>query len=231
MPAFLTLPASLANRPLLVPGRPQYLFGTYSATTSPTLANITNISASVNTVTITVGLTAGVPPTTAQLITVQGASNSSINAVGATVTGVSGFTTGDLSTGTIAYTVNAVGTIASAAGAGTVVLPVAETADALTSSLISLQVTVPFNDPRIDQARTVTAQVSFPSLPTSVVVTLQDSDDDQTYYDVATVASVAAGVQTGGFLQVQNSSARFYRLSCGTVVGGSSPTIIGKVSA
>jgi hypothetical protein len=230
MPSFMTLPASLANRPLLVPGRPQYLFGGYSATTSPTQGYITNISASVNTVTISVVITS-VPPTTAQLITVQGASNSAINAIGATVTGVTGFNTGDLSTGTISYTVNAVGTIASAAGSGTVVLPVAETADALTSNLISQQVTVPFNDPRIDQARTVTAQVSFPSLPTSVVVTLQDSDDDQTYYDVAAVASVAGGTLTGGFLQVQNSSARFYRLSCGTVVGGSSPTIIGKVSA
>lgn len=230
MPSYITQPASFVNRPLLVPGRPHYVFGGYTSTVSPTLAYVTNVSAVGNTATVTLALLAGAIPTTSQLITVQRCSNSNFNAVGATVTAVSGFNTGDNSIGTVSYTLVGIGGVVSAAATGDAVLPVAETSDAAVNGA-SQQVTVPFNDPRIDQARTITAQCSFPSLPTTATVTLQGSDDDSTYFDIQAVGSVVAGVLVGGLLSVQNLSYRFYRLNLTNVTGGSSPKIIGKISA
>ena len=234
MPYTINLPPSLFNTPLLVAGRPEYLLGTYSAKTSPTLLNITNISASGNSVTINATITAGKVPTTAQLLTVQNASNSGINAVGATVTSVTGFNTGDNSTGTIVYTVTGVGTIGSVAGSGQVVMPVAEVADVLQNGS-SISVASPFNDPRVSGARTITAQVSFPVLPTSATVVLSGSDDNVNFYSVGTVITVTAGVATGGFLQVQEDAARFHRFDITNYVGAGSPpsggSIVGKIVA
>jgi hypothetical protein len=223
------LPPSLISTELLVAGRPSYLLGKYSAKTSPTLLNITSLSASVNTVTITATITAGDVPTTSQLLTVQNASNSAINAVNAVVTAVTGFNTGDKSTGTISYTVNAVGTIASAAGSGQVVMPVAEVPETLQNGS-SLSVAMPFNDPRIDQSRTVVAQASCPSAPTAATIDLSASDDNVTFYKIGTVLSYAGGTATGGFLEVTGQSARFLRFDVSSVSGGTLPTVIAKVS-
>lgn len=230
-PAFMNLPASMANRPLLVPGVPFYVFGTYSAKTSPTLLNITNISASVNTVTISATITAGNVPTTAQLLTVQNASVSSVNAIAATVTAVTGFDTGDNSTGTVSYTVTGVGTVASAAGSGQVVMPVAVIPDVLSTMLnnsdltvYSQQVALPYNDPRIDQSRTIVVQVQFSSVPEACVVTLQASDDDVNYWNVATVITVTSGVPEGGLTQATFQSANFYRLAVTGLNLGSPPS-------
>jgi hypothetical protein len=224
------LPPSLINTELLIPGRLTYLLGYYSAKTSPTLANITNISAAVNTVTITVGLTAGNAPTTAQLLTVQNASNSAINAVSAPITAVTGFNGGDNSVGTIAYTVTGVGTIVSVAGSGQVVMPVAEVPDVLQNGS-SLSVAMPFNDPRIDQSRTIVVQASCPSAPTTATINLSASDDNVTFYTLQTVLSYTGGTAAGGMAEIAYQSVRFLRFDVSNVTGGSSPTVIARISA
>jgi hypothetical protein len=232
MPSFMTLPASMANRPLLVPGQPKYVFGTYTASTAPTRAILTNVALTSNVATVSLTLIEGAVPTTNQTITVQGCSNSVFNIVAATVTAVSGFNTGDNSAGTVSYAVTHANVGSAAATAQYVVLPVAVLADALSSNLISQQVALPYNDPRIDQSRTIVTQVSFPSLPTSVTVSLQASDDDINYTTIGTAAVIAGGVfTTGPLAQFTDQAANFYRLSCGTVSGGTLPTIQATIQA
>jgi hypothetical protein len=156
----------------------------------------------------------------------MGCSNSVFNVQDVPLTGVSGFDTGDKSTGTVTFALSHVD-IAHAAASGMAVLPVAEVAEALFSGA-SKQVAVAYNDPRISQERTVSAQVSFPSLPTACIVDLQESDDDTNYYDVSAthLASVSGGTLTGGFQQVTDSVARFYRLNISSITGGTSATVV-----
>jgi len=229
MPNYLTLPASMANRPLLVPGRPQYLWGGYSATDSPTLAYGTNIAGSGSTATLTLQLYAGKVPTTSQLITVQGCSISGFNVIGATITNVSGFNTGDNSVGTVQYA--NVTLSPTVAASGMVVMPVAVTSDLITQASPSLQCTMPFNDPRIDQARTVEAQVIFTSLPTTATVVLEESLDDVTYSSLGTAATVAGGVQTKTNLSATLTAGRFYRFNPTVVTGGTNVAAYGIISA
>jgi hypothetical protein len=229
MPAYLTQPASAANRRLLVPGRPEYVFGSRDGKSSDTLSYVTNASLTTNVATLTLKLAAGNVPIVGQLLTMLNCSDSTFNVTGAAITAVAGFNTGDNSTGTVSFALTHAN-VGSEAVSGYVFMPVPEIAEALVNGA-SIQVSVPFNDPRIDQSRTITAQMQYPSIPTTCTTTLQTSDDDINYFDVGTVASVSGGVVTGGLLQAQNLSSRYYRLNHSNVTGGTSPTCVGKISA
>lgn len=229
MPAYMTQPASFQNRPLMVPGKKFYLFGSYNSDISPTLAFVTNVALSGNVATVTLKLTAGNIPTTSQTITIAQCSNTVFNVTGSQITGVSGFNSGDNSAGTVTFALTHADVV-SAAATGNVILPTPVGTDACATSS-SQQVTLPFNDPRIDQSRTIVFQAGFPSIPTSCTLVAQESDDDVTYYDIGTIASVSGATVTGGLLSVSAQSAKWYRADLRSVIGGTSPTVWCTISA
>lgn len=230
MPSYFTQPASFQNRPLLIPGKRLFLFGSYNSDNSPTLGRITNVALTSNVATVTLQMTAGVIPViTNQTITIARCSNSVFNVTGSTITAVSGFNTGDNSTGTVSFALTHADVV-SAAATGDFVCPTALVPDVCATGS-SMQVTPPFNDPRIDQSRTIVFQAAFPSVPTSCTLVAQESEDDSTYYDIGTVASVSGATVTGGFLSVAGQSGKWYRVDLRSVVGGSSPTIWCSISA
>lgn len=229
MPSFITVPAAMQNRPLLVPGKRLMLFGTYNSDISPTLGFVTNASLTTNVATVTLQLNAGNIPAVNQLITIQQCSDSTFNVVGATITGVSGFNTGDNSTGTVTFALTHAN-VGSEAVTGNFVAPTPVIPD-VCQNVSSMQVTLPFNDPRIDQSRTLVFQAAFPSIPTTALLVAEVSDDDSTYYSLGTVASVTGGVVSGGLLEVSSQSAKFARMTLSNVTGGSSPTAWASISA
>jgi hypothetical protein len=91
---------------------------------------------------------------------------------------------------------------------------------------------MPFNSmgPNLNQAMTVVA--SFPSLPTSVIVYLQQAviDLDSEYQTIATIATVAGGAVSGSpQITVDPTLGSFFRVLNGTVVGGTLPTVVVKI--
>jgi hypothetical protein len=92
---------------------------------------------------------------------------------------------------------------------------------------------MPYGNTLANLNQGLTAVVSFPSLPTSVIVSLQQAvqDIDSEYATVAAVATVSGGVVTaaGAQITVDPTLGRFFRFSNGTVVGGTLPTIVAKL--
>jgi hypothetical protein len=125
-------------------------------------------------------------------------------------------------------------TQASLADGGQVSIPQPEIGEpfAVGNSENSVPVVMPYGDATSNLNQAVTVVVSFPSLPTTGVVTLQQAikDIDSEYATVATVATVTGGAVTaaGSQITVDPTLGRFFRLhSEGT--GGTLPTIVGKI--
>lgn len=235
MPQFQTLDASLATRTLLTAGKPAYVWGSYQSDQSPTRAYVTHVAGDGTHATLTLAIYEGNAPVEGQEITVRGCSVAGLDTENTVISAVTGFDTGDNSTGTVSY-LNSTSQ-AGAAGSGMATIPTSEVAEALANGA-SMQVTVPYNDPRIDQSRSVTAQVYFPTPPMTATVVLQQSDDDYNYFDcidpdtgTTVIVAVYPGSPpvTGGFAQIPNSATRFYRLNASGVTG--SGTVVGKISA
>jgi hypothetical protein len=240
MPVYQTLDPAIANRVLLIPGRPEYVLGTYDSKQSPLRCYITNVLANGSAATVALAAYEGnTPPVAGMTITIRGCSNALFNVNDAVITAVAGFTTGDMSTGTVTFALAQ--TVTTAAASGMATIPVPEVPEIIFAGA-SKQVGVQFNDPRVDQGRTVTAQVSMSGTLTGVgfTVTLQESDDDVSYFDcvdpnsnqTCTVLVMSGGSPVGGFVQIPSSSARWYRLNVGTITGTATASkIIGKISA
>lgn len=223
------LQPSFQNVPLMVPGKPLFLLGSLSFSQSPTMAQVTNVALSGNVVTLSLALTAGAIPVVNQLISVQQCSVAAINGTAYTITAVSGFNTGDNSTGTVTFALTHAN-IVSVAATGNAIAPIPVTADVAQNGS-SLYAALPFNDPRIDQSRTLVFQALFPSIPTTATLTAYVSDDGVTFYSIGTIASVAGGVVTGGLLEISAQSAAFVQVQIASVTGGTNPTVWCTVSA
>lgn len=217
------------NVPLLVPGKPLYLLGSLSFSQSPTKAQITNVALTTNVVTLSLQLTEGLIPVVNQLINVQQCSQAAINGVNYTITGVSGFNTGDNSTGTVTFALTHAN-IATIAATGNAIAPIPVTADVCANET-SWYAALPYNDPRIDQSRTLVFQCAFPSVPVAATVTAYVSDDGITFYSIGAVATVAGSVVTGGLLEISAQSAAYVQVQVSGVSGGTNPTVWCTVSA
>jgi hypothetical protein len=231
MPPYITSPFK-PSPTLLIPGFPTYLWGSWNDKTGPTQGTVLSDSGNGATSTVKFQLTSGNVPIVGALVTIVGTANAAgaYNVTNAKILSVSAPTNPDFGIYTITF--SGTGNSASAADAGQLIIPQPEIAEALTA-ISSAPAVMPYGNATFNQNQGLTAVVSFPSLPTSVVVVLQQAvqDLDSEYATVATVATVSGGVVTaaGSQITVDPTLGRFFRFSNGTVTGGTLPTIIAKL--
>jgi hypothetical protein len=205
------------------------LWGSWNDRTGNTLGNVLSDSGNGTTSTVTFQLLSGNIPFVGALITIVGTANaggsynttqSPILSVNYTVQGV------------ITVTFAGSGSSASASDSGQINIPQPEIGEALTA-VSSIPAVMPYGNNTFNANQGLTAVVSFPSLPTSVVVSLQQAVQDlnSEYTTIATVATVSGGAVTaaGSQITVDPTLGRFFRFSNGTVVGGTLPTIVAKL--
>lgn len=227
MPAYVNTPFRVSPK-ILQPGMPTYLWGHYDHRTTDTTGPVISNSAVTTTATLTFQIMSGNIPAIGALISVVGAANSAnfnadkvaIISVSTTISGVC----------TVTYAITSTSQ-ATLPDSGFVVIPQPEIAEALAAGS-SERCAMPYGNATFNQNQGLTAVVSFPSLPTSVIVSLQQAvnDIDAEYAMVAVAATVAGGVVTvGGQITVDPTLGRFFRFSNGTVVGGTLPTVIAKL--
>ena len=231
MPAYQLTPFKQSPA-LMYPGTATYLWGSWNDKTGPTVGNIISDSAVTTTATVKFQIISGNVPKVGSLIAVVGAANSAnFNITTPTpILTVSVANNPDTGIYTVTYAIASTsqGTLADG---GQVIIPQPEVAEALTATT-SVPAAMPYGNATFNQNQGLTAVVSFPSLPTSVVVSLQQAvhDLDSEYQTVATVATVAGGAVTGSpQITVDPTLGRFFRFSNGTVTGGTLPTIVAKL--
>jgi hypothetical protein len=230
MSAYIKSPFKPAPR-LLVAGTPEYLLGSYNDKTGPTFGYVISDSAVTTTGTVTFRIASGNVPFVGALITVVGTANAggNFNVTNATILTV---VCTDAGICTVTYAITSSSVAVGTADSGEVLVPQPEVAAALVTGA-SEPVALPAINSLNSQEHVITAVVAFPSLPTSVIVSLQQAviDLDSEYADVAVVATVAGGVVTaaGGQITVDPVMARFLRFNAGTVTGGTLPSIVAKL--
>lgn len=231
MPSYILSP--FKNPPqLFVPGFPAYVWGSFNDKIGPTTGNVLSDSGTGSVSTYTVQILAGNVPKVGSLLTVIGTANAAgaYNITNVALASVSAANNPD--NGVYILTAAGSGSSATLSDAGQFIIPQPEVAEALVTDAKSVPVVVPYNIMNANLNEAITVVVSFPSLPTSIIVYLQQAvqDIDAEYTTVATVVTVSGGqVQSGGQITVDPTLGRFFRLLNGDMVGGTLPTIIAKL--
>lgn len=228
MPAYQSTPFKEPVK-LVISGHPEYLWGNWNDRTGPTFGNVIQSLGIGTTGELVFQIRSGNAPAVGSLITVRGTSRSvNFNVVNAVITAV--VTVMDTGVCAVSYTIVSTN-LGMGADTGEVEIPQPEVGEALVNGA-SAPVAVSFSTANTDQKRGITVVVSFPSVPTAAVVTLQQAviDLDSEYSDVAIIATVAGGVITvGPQVTVDPVLGRFFRLNNSGVSGGTLPTIVGKL--
>ena len=237
--------------PLLVANSPQYVLGSWSDKTGPTVGNVISDSAASTTATVTIQILGGNVPKVGALITIVGAANNAVfNVTNSPITAVSAAATPDAGIYQVQFAISSTTQVATS-DAGSFIIPQAEIGEDITgmgSTYASVSVSAPFNNPQVDQGKALSVVVSSPALHagSAFTVALQGSlfDIDSEFQDIATVAAVAAGSYgtTGHFNSGQGTAGtpgevnllnyRFYRLNISSASGlgtAGQTTVVGKI--
>jgi hypothetical protein len=153
------------------------------------------------------------------------------NVTNAAITAVSAANNPDNGVYALAYAISSTSSPIQA-DAGQFIVPQPEVAEALVSDAKSAPLVMPYNIMNANLNQAVTVVASFPSLPTSIILYLQQAlqDLDAEYADVATIVTVAGGsITSGGQITVDPTLGRFFRVRAGDLVGGTLPTLIVKM--
>jgi hypothetical protein len=232
MPAYQTTPFKQSPA-LLVSGTPSYVFGSFDDRSSPTVGNVISDSSVTTTATVTFMVQSGNTPKVGELISVVGAGRSNnFNVTNATILSVVAAVDGNsVPTGvvTVTYAISST-SLGTAADTGTVMVPRPEVGESLSAgTTASVPVAAPFNNPNLQQGRTIGATVTFPVAPQQGTVFLQGAmqDLDSEYENIGTVAG-AGSVAVGPTLEVSDMSYRFYRLRAVGITGAG--TCVGKIT-
>lgn len=219
------------------PGLPTYLLGSFNRLVAPTRMQISTVALAGTTATVVGTVIEGQIPTVGQLVSISGAVPAYFNVTNAKILSVSAAASPDLGVYTITFTLTNAG-IPTTASPGLAVAPQIElgdtlainngstaTANAAASVAVAIQENVnPAN------AKSIRADVTFPTVPGACVVQLQtaDLDIDSEYVTLGTVASVVGGAVTGQSAVFTGIEALFCRfLITGLATSGS---VIGKVT-
>ena len=231
MPSYIKSPFK-PSPAVIISGTPLYLFGSFNDRTGPSIGKVLSNSVdSFNNATVTFELQSGNIPVAGSLITIAGTSNSAgvFNVTNSVIASVSSV----LLTGIVTVIFSlAASAQANTADSGQVIIPQPEVGEALVNGA-SVPGALVSQGARLEQGRAVTAVVTFPSMPTTATVKLQQAvkDIDSEYADLATVTSVAGGVQTGGQVTLQGTLGLFLRFNVSGAAGGSSPLLVAKLIA
>jgi hypothetical protein len=228
MPSYQSTPFKEPVK-LVIAGHPEYLWGSWNDRTGPTFGNVIQSLGLGATGEIVFQIRSGNAPVVGALITVRGTNRSSnFNVVNAVI--IATTTVMDTGVCAVAYAISST-TLPIGADAGEVEIPQPEVGEPLVNGA-SAPVTVSFSTANSDQKRGITVVVSFPSIPTAAVVTLQQAvlDREEEYANVAVVATVAGGVITvGPQVTVDPVLGRFFRVNNSGVSGGTLPTVVTKL--
>lgn len=227
-PLYITSPFK-PSPVLLISGRAQYLFGSCSDRTGPTIGFVVSVHSNGSTTgTVVFQIMSGNLPAVGSLISIVGTTvgGGNFNVTNATILTESD--NGNQVTVTFAIVSTATPTSATA-DSGQVMIPQPEVGETLVNGA-SVPCAVSFSTASPDQDRAFAAVVSFPTLPTAAVVTLQQAviDLDAEYADIATVISVSSSaIVSGGQITVDPVLGKFFRFNVSGHTGGG--TIVGKL--
>ena len=221
MPKYLVTPLD-GIPPMLLPGIPGYSFGSFNPDLPTTRMQVTSVALTSNVATLSVVMVEGNIPAVGSLISVRGTQKAggAFNVSNIALTGVSIVALTGIGTVTFALTH---ADVTSTPDAGAADVPVPEVAEAMTNST-GLQLTMQPASGLPNNSRDVEWTILTPSAPASFSAALQvaDTDAEADYSTIDTSTAV-------GSRQVAGVRANFIRIKLSSVVGGTLPTVIGKV--
>jgi hypothetical protein len=224
MPPFVTAPNAI--RSFLQPGIPGYSAGSFNSSVANAKMFVTASQVVANVVTLFVTMQEGNIPAVGQTAYVTGTSNGSTSLnqpTGVALTGVSITSTTGVGTITYAETTTA---FAKATDGGLVIVPTVEVGDTLASSTKYLQFSVPQPINYPSSGRTVSWSTVIGGAPSGVTINLQGAlvDVDSQYSTLDSSTNT-----TGETRYTVGVDLPFLRLTSGTITGGTSPTLVGKI--
>ena len=227
MPYYVNSPFSRPK--LLQKGVPCYLLGSYSYSTGNTKLAVSQVALATNVATLTVQLIDGPKPVVGSLISVVNTTTGAgeFNVARAVITAVS--ITDSTGAGTISFALTAAN-VSATADFGTAIVEPAEVGETIANgSSIAACVQAPDGDSQF----TLSAAVTFPTLPTACTVQLYGAirDIDAEYNNsqsLGTVATVSGGAQTAGpVAEFTLQRLNFFRFKVSGLSG--SGTIVAKI--
>ena len=225
MPSYVSAPNGV--RSALQMGIPAYSAGSFNSSVANARMYVTASQVVSNVVTLFVVMQEGNIPTVGQTAYVTGTSNGSASLnqpTGVTLTGVS--ITASTGVGSITYAQTTTA-FAKATDGGLVIVPTQEVGDTLASNTKYLQFAVPSP---IGETAGVTNTVTWSTViaggPSPATINLQGSivDIDSEYATLDSSTNT-----TGETRYISNVAFNFYRITSGTITGGTSPTLIAKI--
>jgi hypothetical protein len=214
----------------MTPGFSTYLFGAWPSDKAPTRFLINTVALTSNVATLTGTVIEGDIPVVGAFVTVQGTvvAGGAFNVIDTALTAVSISATDG--TGTISFSLTHADVAATGDG-GFANIPQSETSETLANGA-SIPATIPFQTAKMSGNRTVTAVVTFPTLPTAVTVYLQgalrDRDSEYENLGTTTVSTVSGGTLTvGPVASFTLDMHPFYRFNVSGLSG--SGTIVAKL--
>lgn len=229
MPSYLTDPRFPV--PATTPGLPGYSYGSLDYTAPNTKMQVTNTALTSNVATYTVNMVSGPLPAVGQLVAVVATTNGSgaFNITTLPVASVGSFTTTNgVTSGTFTVAVTHAN-VTSAADSGLAVgLPLEGTDSAVVGK--GLQFALPHGPVTVASDRVVSWSYAFPSAPASATINLQGAnvDQDAAYTTLDSQASIVATGETR--VLTVPGSVNFARITLSAVSGGTSPTVVGRIS-
>lgn len=214
----------------LQPGIPGYCFGACSNIVDNTNAYVTSVAVASNVATVALTLRDGAIPVVNQLISIQGTQTSSglFNVTNIAIASVSGFSTGDNSTGTVTFALTHSGTITTTPDAGQASAPPLETGDTITptDAYHSRAFCISGIDV-LSNLRSIAWRISFPGTPptSSFEADLEGSDrQNGVYSKLDKITSVTGATQ----VYTPLSQVNFVRIS--VVTNDAATSIVGTVT-
>lgn len=205
-------------------GMPAYLFGSYNQDVSPTRFQISQVQIASNVATLTGTVLQGNIPAVGSLISVRGTATGAgeFNVTNQAITAVS--ITASTGVGTIQFALTG-SNVGPVADGGVAIIPQPEVGETLAAGA-SIPATLAYNDPTTTGSRTVKAQVTFPTAPTTVTVTVESAtvNVDSQFITLGTVVNAA---NAGNILAVTIDNGKFYRFRVSSLTG--SGTIVAKL--
>lgn len=222
----------------MTPGVPVYSAGSKNQNLPNVRMIVTKSAVATNVVTLTIQMLEGNIPAVGDTAYITGTQNNAgaLNKPnGVTLTGVS--ITQATGIGTITYAVTTAD-LAATADQGTVIVTIPEVAEALVANQAYQAFAIPKLVPELGANRSITLNVKYPSAPGNISWAVQGAMNNVDAEFVTLFSGVGAGTHsqsgtvggTGSTTEFWPGSWNFVRFKDTGSLGGSSPTVIAKLS-